>query len=98
MSEPTTRAEIVKANYARGKSNMVRKLFALGYSMQWDVARNPEERKLTRSELVKKHLNQFFLTNEHSPVHEPIDKMTYKQLTVAITVLEKVKSNFISKI
>lgn len=98
MNDQLSRAEIVKANYAQGKSNMVRKLFALGYGMQWDAVRNPEERKLSRSQRVKKHLNEWFLTNEHSPVKEPIDMMTYKQLTVAVTVLENVKANFISKL
>lgn len=93
-----TKAEIVKANYAAGKSNMIRKLFALGYGMQWDCIRSADERTLSRSERVKKHLNQWFLENEHSPVKEPIHRMTYKQLTIAVTVLENVRSNYLSKV
>lgn len=93
-----TRGEIVRQNYAEGKSRMVRKLFALGYAMQWDIMYHANERQLTRPQRVKKHLNEWFLTNDHSPVKEPIDKMTYRQLTLAITVMENLRKNFLSKI
>lgn len=98
MNEASTRSEIVRANYEAGKSNMIRKLFALAYGMQWDCIRTPDEHRLVKSQRVKKHLNEWFLGNEHSPVKEPIDKMTYKQLTVAVTVMENLRKNFLSKI
>ena len=86
-----------KQDFARGKSHMVSKLLALGYTY-FSVPNQP----IINGEKRWKHcmalLNAWFLTSAHSPVKKEVTAMTYRELAQAVTVFQRIYSDFLKRI
>lgn len=89
--------EQVRAHYAEGKKRMVRKLLALGYEMRYDKPESPAEERMERWRVNMNHVNRFF-KSEKGVVHKEIDRMTYSELSKAVTQFTEIYKDFSKRV
>ena len=89
--------EEIARDYAASKDRMRKKLFALGYNMQWQVPQSQAEVTMQPWARVKKRINAFLLSDK-SPVKKLLDELTTTELTTVITVFEKMYRDYLKKV
>jgi hypothetical protein len=86
-----------KQDFAEQKSRMVGKLLSLGYDY-FAVSAGTATQK--RWEVCMEKLDDWYINSNHAPytLRKPVRSMSHKDLTVALTIFEKVYNDFLKKI
>jgi hypothetical protein len=87
--------DMMRRRFAEGKAKMIRKLLAIGYNMRYEVPETAEERAMKPWEVCKAHVDRWLMSSK-SAVKKPMDKMTHKELSHAITQFEQVYKDYLS--